>query len=1218
MSLLQLAYVIALRRIISGWRLELILFLGILLAVALMASGVVFSDLLAEAALRRALTQATQEEANFSIRVYNGLDDPSGRSPSVYQSSLDFVKRRVSVPFQPYLQGQSHLFETSTLFFGGHPQLELANDVRPRGKVQYMSGLFPERVQVVRGHWPYSHPALSPPLSGRGARGEGRLDEALEVAVDTLGAELLHLDVGDEMEVFPAAGVTDPPVMKVKIVGVFLREDPESEFWYGARRAFSFKDDRWTIVPMFTTEDAILAQVGRVYPGLYADVTWFFYLDRQGMRAGDVGAIQGLIRAAEYDVRANLNHSSTFIRLDDVLEDYQEQLLLARIPLFLMVFLVTGILVYYLAMVAGLTVRSRTTEISMLKSRGATTLQIGVLALAEGTMLAVPAIALGPLLAVGVSTALGRAFFDLSSAGETPLPVTLGTDAFLLGASGALLAVVVLTISTLVAARQGIVEFRQAGARPPRAPFIHRYYLDVLFLVLLGLMWWQIQTRGSFLVRPLGGAGAQGDMPLEIDFSLLLGPVLGLLALGLLVMRVFPIAVALLARVAEPVGPPWLVQGLRSVSRDPIMPGALVVLLMLATSLGVIGSAFSSTIERSQRDRALYAAGADLRLEHSGQQQGGSRASVALIGLSDIVGGEARGREPTLDGVDRVAEVERASGSLLTRGFSSEGVSVLAVDTDSFAHVAWYRPDFAGGKSLEELTRVITPSSSIFPLPLAPGSGDRPEAASLTISQLITSVPMREGVRGEGIALPENATALAIWTRPDRPDSRYSLTARLQDSGGYYFDVFVGDLNFKGWRRLEAKLSPIPPPSRTFGDRPPSPAVAPPFTLLSFVIGTRAGVSEPGILFLDDLAAITPEGEKILDDMSSNLGGSQGGDLQSAPSSPTWGWHVLEDYSRPGLYVLESSEAVARTNTGGPGVGGVERSAAFSWAPGGVGIRGIRVGNPEGPIPAVVSKAFLDIAEARVGDTLTLGMSTYSLPVRPVAVADYFPTLDPREEPFVVVDLKTFNHYTNLHSQRLGGGSSELWVSLTESVRSSPDDPHHAVIEALRGRGINVREAHVASEMVSQRVEQPLINAGWGGLLVLMFLALVLASASGVMMFSYMDTRNRQAEFALLRTMGFSRGQLNGVVWFNLFLMVVCGIGLGTLAGQLIGASLLPVLEIAEEGVRVTPPMVLQMNWVALLVSYLVLAGVTGSTVVWLAWVTARLEIQRVLRIGEA
>ena len=1166
MSLLYLANVIALRRIISNWRLELVLFLGILLAVALLSSSVVFSDMLAETALRHALDEATAEKANTTLRVYNLLDDPATvpRGASLYQSSLDFVEQRAEAPLQPYLQDRSHLLETATFFFKGHPQLELDDELRPRGKINYMSGLFPTRVQVTKGRWPYTS-SVSPPSPG----------QPLEVAIDSLGAELLQLGVGDEMEVFPATGAKARPSMRAKIVALFRRVDPDDEFWYGSSDAFSFKDERWTMVPLFTTEDAILERVGQAYPGLFTDVTWFFYLDRHGIRAGDVRALTDTIRRVEHDVRSNLDHSSTVIKLDDVLDDYEEQILLARIPLFLMVFLVTGVLTYYLVLVAGLMVRSRATEISMLKSRGSTTLQIGLLALVEGLLLAVPAVALGPLLALGVSQALGRVFFEFQARTGDLAPIALSSQAFLLGLGGALVAVAVLTISTLVAARHGIVEYRQTGARPSRALFIHRYYLDVLALALVALIWWQFQSRGSFLVRSLG----TGE--LEIDYSLLLGPVLLLLAAGLLVLRAFPWAVALLAKVSEPMAPAWLVQGLRRVSRDPIMPGTLVVLVMMAMALGVIGSAFSSTLERSQRDRALYAAGADLRIEH-----GGGRDPIPLLELPDLA--------EELDEAERVAEVERTRSSLFTSVFDTTTVSLLAVDTDNFTHVAWYRPDFAGERPLEELIRAISPSSPAL-------SSPRPS---------VDTLPMGEETGGaaDGIRLPQDATTLALWVhpdRPDRPDFGSHLKARLQDARGQYFDVPMGDLNFRGWRRLRAerplKLSGavLPPPGRRSRDRPQPLDVTPPFTLLSLLVSTRSSITEPGALFLGELTAITPGGENVI------------ADFQTLD-----GWHVVEDYSRPGLYALELSESVSQP--------GVAKSARFSWSPGGTGIRGIRAGGPLRPMPAVVSKSLLDMAEARVGDTLIIGTSSVTLPIQAVSVADYFPTLDPMEGPFLVVGLRTFTHYASLHSQRPASGSNELWVST-----DAPAQLSEALIGSLDSRGIRVREAHIASEMVSQRVERPLVNAGWGGLLVLMFLALVLASTSGIMLFSYMDTRERQTEFALLRTMGFSRGQINGVVSFSLLLVVACGIGLGTVVGQIIATGfsaaghqivtgLLPVLEVAEEGIRVTPPMVLQSNWMILLGSYLVLVAVTASTVVWLAWLTARLEVQQVLRAGEA
>ena len=118
MSLLHLAYIIARRRIASSWRLELVLFLGILLAVALLSSGVVFSDLLAETALRRVLTQASKEEANMLVRVFNDLDDPNltGRTP-LYQNSVDFVDQKVTSRFEPcpsFANGYLLLFGSSS------------------------------------------------------------------------------------------------------------------------------------------------------------------------------------------------------------------------------------------------------------------------------------------------------------------------------------------------------------------------------------------------------------------------------------------------------------------------------------------------------------------------------------------------------------------------------------------------------------------------------------------------------------------------------------------------------------------------------------------------------------------------------------------------------------------------------------------------------------------------------------------------------------------------------------------------------------------------------------------------------------------------------------------------------------------------------------------------------------------------------------------------
>ena len=1138
MPLIRFAYVMAVRRAVSGWRLESVLFGGILLAVALMASGVIFSDLLSNASLRHELLQAPPKEVNISMRSFSSQDEPataSGRR-SVYQQRLEFAQEKVAGPFAPYLKGQSQVLDTATFYFEGHPQLELNNDIRPRGSIFYMTGFGPERVTLTQGSWPGEANAAAP------------AGTPLDVAVDGLGLELLGLEVGQVMDVLPAASFTNPPTMPVRISGVFERNDPDDEFWYGVESDFSLKNDRWTIIPLFTSEQAIVNRVLAEYPTLYTNVSWYYYLDRDGLKASDVGDLRAAIFQAENDIKFKLKNSSFSILLDNLLNDFDEQLLLARVPLFLVVFLITGILLYYLALVASLIVRSRSSEIAMLKSRGATTAQIGMLGLGEGLLLGIPAVIIGPFLAMGVVKVLGNVFFSLGGGADqlSGVPVTVSQGAVVLGLIGGSLAVVVFTLATLAAARHGIVEARQTGARPPTASFLHRYYLDILLLALIGLLWWQIQSRGSFLVQ------AVGSQQLELDYSLLLGPVLGLFAVGLVVMRVFPWVALLLSRLAGPFAPSWLVHALRHVARDPMVPGILIVLLTLATALGVIGSAFSSTLERSQEERSLYAAGADLRIRHSGVS--GARPGGRLA--------EEAQENPD---VIHAADVYRTNGQITTTGFSSPA-SVLAVDASRIADVAWFRDDLAEGKSLSELAEALL---------------DGPEPP-------------------QGLPLPIDTMGLSIWVQPAGLDAGANLWARLRDANGVYFDTWMGSLADEGWHKIQSDLTPVISTGRRFINEALGIGLAPPFSLQSFQITDRFRTStsnDLGAVFLGTLQAVTFRGPVTLTDFQSSED-----------------WSVIEDYSRPGLYGLETSSSA--------GGGRFPVSTRYSWATGGVGMRGLRPGPEEAPVAAVVNNEFLELADASVGDDVILGLSTFSLLVNIVAEADYFPTINSGEKPFVVVDLDSFEAASNQHSPVPLAGANEIWIDLasTPGEFDTANDARTAsrVTESLRALGVGVRDVYDADVMVASRVDQPLVNAGWGALLVLLFLAVALATGSGVMLFSFLDTKERQTEFALLRTLGSTGGQLRGIVWFNLFLIVICGVGLGTWVGQLIGSSLLPLMEVAEEGERVTPPMALTTDWTSLAVSYGVLAVVTVATVIWLAWLSSKIQVQQVLRMGDA
>ena len=1101
--LLRFAILIALRRTAADWRLQAAAGFGMVLAVALMASAVIYSNALRETALRHTLQNASVKEVNLAVGLAHALERPT------FEATRRSVRAQVNDPIDPYLKGSAVLAQTSTFLFTGLPQLDLPREEQPRGPVHGVTDLA-ENVRVVAGRLPQI------------AEGE------LEVVIDPLGSTLLELPVGQQFGVVPPeSGATQGDPFPVRVVGIVEPLDPSDPYWQlGFPVRSTERGLDWITLPLYTDLDNIFDTLGTTYPGLYTTYYWLFFVDSEVVRASDAAPLQNTLVSARRQFFNTWPAPSWETGLGDLLARYDFLLTLARIPLFLLAFLAVGVLFYYLFLIAGLMGRLRAPEVALFRSRGASMAQVGLVILTEGVLLAIPAIVVGPFLAQALVIVTGK-LFPAASGGAGLVFVDLSLSVFLLGGAAALLGVAVLSATTLSTARHGTVEFRRAAARPPQLPFLHRYYIDLVLLALIGMLWLQLKSRGSFLVQSLGEQG------LEVDMTLLLGPVLGVVAVGLLLFRLFPLTVRAVAWVADPVAPIWFAQGLRRIARDPVPAGSILVLLALATSLGVLASTITATLERNQKERALYEAGATLRITHSlgGDVVEGNSVAQALRPLPEVT----------------------AATDVLRVGGLAGGTTLLAVDSATFSRVVWSRDDLTHAP----LAQII--------------GGLRP--ADKTPS---------------GIALPADTTHLGVWVETGRRSEDLSLLTRLQDSQGVYFDVEVGDLSGQGWRYLEGPIEPFFRGRRFRAGARGDTLIftpTPPYTLHTLWVTTDRGGSSTGALFLDQLQAITPAGP-----------------VEVASFEDLEGWYALEDASSPGLYALELSESVARPE---------RRSAAFIWGGGGSARRGIRAGPTETPLPAVVSPSFLTAYQVQVGDLLPVEVQQIFVPVEIVDVAKFLSTLDPLERPFMVIDLTSVLKYVALRARRNLNPDMEVWLSAADGTL-----PAAPILQAIEEMGGQALEVHEAEKLLAARTGDPLLTAGWLGLLALSFVTVVLASSSGLILYTYMDARERSEEFALLRTLGFSRPQVNGILWFNLVLVVLSGIAVGTWGGQWLGGALLPLLEVAEEGRRVTPPMVLATNWLALGVAYTVLAAATAATVVALAWAISHLDVQRLLRAG--
>ena len=1105
-ALARFAFLMALRRTAADWRLQAAAGFGMVLAVALMASGVIYSNALRETALRHTLRAATAEEVNLAVGVSHVLERPA------FAITNTFMQDRLRGPLNRHMEDSALLMRSDSLFFTGLPQLELAQGVRPRGPVLSVTD-FDKHVRVVAGRLPQPNPGV------------------LEVVIDSLGASLLDLPVGREIGAFPA--VFGEPrqegTLPLLVVGIIEPLDPEEQYWQlGFPKRFTDDSGPWVMLPLYSDGDAFFDTLGTAFRGISADYFWLFFLDREGLRASGAAELERIITETRSVLHSSYAAPSWVTGLEEVLDRYAVLWLLARIPLFLLVFLAIGVLLYYLFLIAGLMGRLRAAEVAVLRSRGASLLQVGVVILMEGLLMAVPAIIVGPLVAQLLVIATGT-LFPVVSGGTGLAFIVLTPSVFILGSIGAILAVIVLVLTTMSAARHGVVELRHIRARPPQMPFFHRYYLDLGFLLLIALLWFQLRTRGSFLVSSLA------EDSLEIDLTLLLSPVLGVLAAGLLLFRIFPMVVRAVAWPADSVVPIWLAQGLRRVARDPVPASSLLVLLALATSLGVMASTFTATLERNQRERALYAAGADLRIRYTLPEEMAHQPGLA----SQLT---------SLPGVAAAADVLPL------------GSGLVAVDPVALPGAAWFRSDFSD-VPLDQLMGVLQPT----------------------------------GVAPSGIPLPEDTLSLGVWVERGVLSDQMILFARLEDSRGVYFLSELGQVADRAWSYVEAPVSAIQlgrgsrGPGRGRGSTLTSTGYTPvpPLTFHAIWIaafGRRGDTT--GALFFSGLQAITPSGP-----------------VEVASFQDLDGWHPLEDPEAPGLNALELSESVARL----PGQG----SAALTWGGGGAS-RGLRAGPAHTPLPVVVSPSFLDDNALEVGDEMPLSIGSMFVPVKVVDVMDFFPTVDPRERPFLLTNLDLLLEYVALRVPS-STTTREVWLRSADGpIDSGP------VVRAIEEQGGTVFTVNDAYEMVASRTADPLLTTGWSGLLALSFVAVVLASSSALILYTYIDTRERSEEFALLRTVGFSRPQVNRVLWFNLVLVVVIGTAVGTWGGQALGTALLPLLEVAEGGARVTPPMVLVTNWFALGGAYLVLAIAAFITVAALGWAIAHLDIQRILRAGGA
>lgn len=807
------------RRTRSAWGLLAVTAFGVLAAVTIMALGAMYSQALAEAGLRHSLATTSPTIINTQVVVRNR---PLG--PEDYAALRIEIEDVIANDVGYLLRGvhrYAKMLPTLPVTREGAPY---GVDDSPLGRPFFVTG-FTEKATLVHGRWPSDVVATDPagcPQQGGCPKIEGVM------GVDT--ARLLGWEPGQEtwLVVFEGDDPEPPQYVAVTIVGLVEPIDPREEYWMGATDYFRIGDwEGRPVAPIYVSESAYFNGIGQPYPTLVGDYGWFLYVVPDVITADTVQKTRDDLTALETDINGRFPRSYVITGLENsrgtgLLATYQRELTLARAPLFLFISLVVVVILYFLALAVSLLAGARSAESSMMRSRGASIGQISaMLAVGEG-LLVVIATVIGPLLAWGIGSLFLLGSInpaDRAGVGETPLDVTLSWQMFALGAVGGILSLAVLTVAGGSLARLGILDFLRARARPPSAPWLQRYYIDVLAMIALGVLIWQIRQRGGFVEGTLTGRGP------ALDPSLLVAPSAALLTLAFLMLRVLPWLMLAAAWTSQRFAPAWVALSLRRMARHPLPYASLTVVVTLAAALGVFAGSFQTTLARSESDQASHRVGGDMVL-----------SGARFLGRAEV---DRVARLKAIDGVEAVSPVIRESVGFIDGG-TQRGV-VMGVDPITMADTSWWRDDFVE-EAPAPLDTVLAPLRRTL----------TPEAA--------------------GVDLPPGTERVGIWVRRDDgehvgaavPLPSYRLWMRIGNDSGRYRNLEMGVLapqfgRGEPWQYLTAPLATentiVSPDDRWR-------------VVSAYISGDTFSRTPPGGLSFDDITAhgpTIPDGEVVVE-----------------------------------------------------------------------------------------------------------------------------------------------------------------------------------------------------------------------------------------------------------------------------------------------------------------------------------------------------------------
>jgi len=478
--------------------------------------------------------------------------------------------------------------------------------------------------------------------------------------------------------------------LKVKIVGIFAPKDINQPFWY-----IDMNSLESSIIINF---DLLKNNFVKNRMSTISKAEWYYAFDYHKIRLDKNSFLTNTLNSHVEWINKNSRLLKIDLPLISLIKQYSQResqlkttLLVLQVPVLLM-------LALYIFMISKLKIDYESNEIAVLKSRGASKIQVFRGYLIESSILGLIALLLGPPLGLILCKIIGASNGFLEFVNRGSLPVYLNFKTYLYALCAIAFFMVTMLVPSFLASRISIVLYKHEKSKFSKKIFWKKYFLDIVLVCIsmYGIYGYHKHQRILFI------SGAKGT-DVSIDPLLFIVSFTFILGFGLFFLRLYPYFIKFVFWLGKDKWSPVFYSTFIQVGRTAGQQQFLMIFLILTLSIGIFSSNTARTINKNAEEKILYATGTDIVVkEHWESNKLYLNKSSSATGNTSTLGGNQEllyyvpPFEPytKLSGVETATKVfiqDDAGASINNQWINN--ISVMGIIPNEFGKVAWFRDD---------------------------------------------------------------------------------------------------------------------------------------------------------------------------------------------------------------------------------------------------------------------------------------------------------------------------------------------------------------------------------------------------------------------------------------------------------------------------------------------------------------------------------------------